>query len=231
MKERKLMKAISDEIWIKILETGIYNSILKFDDICSFSECCKNFNKLSSQETIWSTLLTIDFPRDQNQENDDTPEATKKSVYMDRLKKNIKQKWADLRSDFLKHERALIADDLRISKQRRKLMVFYERTKRNKANGDSVDSDFEQRFDLIEYLQKSLKDRFRRAKVLHAKIMAGQDIKFLEVEDCDNISDDYSVESSEAESEESSEEESEEGSGEDIADGSGNESAEEIADD
>ncbi|KAF9624544.1 hypothetical protein IFM89_011718 [Coptis chinensis] len=113
MKETKLSKAISDEIWIKILETGIDNSILKFKDICHFSECCKNLNKLSNKETLWSTLLTIDFPRDHNQDNDEVEDdssesfATKKAVYMDRLKKYIKQEWADLRSEILKHERGL----------------------------------------------------------------------------------------------------------------------------
>ncbi|KAF9614175.1 hypothetical protein IFM89_015683 [Coptis chinensis] len=81
---------LPDEIWTKILETGIEKSILNHTDLSSFSICCKHFNSLSNDNTLWSSLLTLVFPHDPDGRNitDELLLESKKLVYKYRLERH-----------------------------------------------------------------------------------------------------------------------------------------------
>ncbi|KAL5699220.1 hypothetical protein ACHQM5_030155 [Ranunculus cassubicifolius] len=82
-KSKKITAELPDEILLKILESGIQNSILSRSDVLSFSSCCKSFNKLSNEESIWSSLVTLDFPGCINRISN----CSKKDLYKCRLQR------------------------------------------------------------------------------------------------------------------------------------------------
>lgn len=56
------IKALPDEIWMKILEMGINNSTLSHKELCYLSMSCKHLNNLTKDDTLWSILLARHFP-------------------------------------------------------------------------------------------------------------------------------------------------------------------------
>ncbi|KAL5723209.1 hypothetical protein ACHQM5_006632 [Ranunculus cassubicifolius] len=62
MKSPRTIDLLPEEIYLKILEIGVQNSILSHKDLCSLSLCSTYFNKLSKENSLWSILQTLDFP-------------------------------------------------------------------------------------------------------------------------------------------------------------------------
>uniref|UniRef100_A0A2P2KLF8 Uncharacterized protein MANES_13G150700 n=1 Tax=Rhizophora mucronata TaxID=61149 RepID=A0A2P2KLF8_RHIMU len=56
------MLGLPDELWRHILETGIRKSQFTYRDLCCISIVCRRLHRLSGEDTIWSTLLSSDFP-------------------------------------------------------------------------------------------------------------------------------------------------------------------------
>ncbi|PKU62703.1 F-box protein SKIP24 [Dendrobium catenatum] len=57
------MSFLPDEIWSKILEMGAAANRLSYRDLCSLAITCRRHNRLSSDPSIWSILLALDFPQ------------------------------------------------------------------------------------------------------------------------------------------------------------------------
>ncbi|PIA63070.1 hypothetical protein AQUCO_00200833v1 [Aquilegia coerulea] len=80
---------LPEEIWIKILEIGIENSSLGYKDLCSLSNSSKHFNKLSKDDTLWSLLLTLDFPKFQQNTNTPSSSSSQSLVQCSNSKKKL----------------------------------------------------------------------------------------------------------------------------------------------
>ncbi|XP_059316688.1 uncharacterized protein LOC132067456 isoform X1 [Lycium ferocissimum] len=53
--------ALPDELWRRILETGIESSKLNYKDVCSLSITCTRFNRISNDDSLWSSLFFAHF--------------------------------------------------------------------------------------------------------------------------------------------------------------------------
>ncbi|KAF9624543.1 hypothetical protein IFM89_011717 [Coptis chinensis] len=225
MKEGKLMEVLPEEIWIRILETGIEKWILTHKDICSFSISCKNFNKLSNDNSLWSTLLSLDFPHFQN-EDTSSSEESQKNLYKSRL-----EIYRQLERDFIRRtvfnqEYRLGVLGRKIKRVRRELKVINEQMEEN--SGVLLDMIRDRYFvcrEELAYVEQEHMDIQKEVTSMrttimdkdgdfHALVDVGQDTNLLEDDALAGSSEDFE-ESSEEEPEESSEEssdgESEEG--------------------
>ncbi|KAL5720732.1 hypothetical protein ACHQM5_013372 [Ranunculus cassubicifolius] len=93
---------LPSEIWLQILELGLRNSILSLPDISSFSITCKYFSNLSNDNSLWSQLLTLDFPPKSSSYI--TNHGSLKSLYKYRLKRSIQRKIGKIEGKVLKDE-------------------------------------------------------------------------------------------------------------------------------
>ncbi|EOY10428.1 F-box family protein, putative isoform 2 [Theobroma cacao] len=69
---------LPDELWRKILEIGIKSSNFIFKDLCSISISCRRLHRLSNEDSLWSHLLSVDFP---NQISSPPSSSSPKSLY------------------------------------------------------------------------------------------------------------------------------------------------------
>lgn len=76
------MSYLPDELWRRILEIGITGSSsnLVYKDLCSLSITCRRFNRLSADNSLWSSLLSSDFPS-QFSSTSTPPNSSFKSLY------------------------------------------------------------------------------------------------------------------------------------------------------
>ncbi|KAM7273949.1 hypothetical protein ACFE04_028613 [Oxalis oulophora] len=57
-----MSKYLPEELWMIVLDIGIRRDKLDHKDLCSLSSICKQFDTLSSTDSLWSQLLYSDFP-------------------------------------------------------------------------------------------------------------------------------------------------------------------------
>uniref|UniRef100_M1AFH8 F-box family protein n=1 Tax=Solanum tuberosum TaxID=4113 RepID=M1AFH8_SOLTU len=55
--------ALPEELWRQILEIGIESSNFNYKDLCCLSITCTLLNRLSSDDSLWSSLFSADFPQ------------------------------------------------------------------------------------------------------------------------------------------------------------------------
>lgn len=56
------MCTLPEELWRRILEIGVIeSSCLNFKDLCCLSITCRRLNRLSSEDSLWSSLFSSDF--------------------------------------------------------------------------------------------------------------------------------------------------------------------------
>lgn len=72
-----MSKYIPDEIWSKILVLGVTKSLINYRDLCSLSITSRRLRRLSGHPSLWSTLISLDFPNSSSS-NSDPPS---KSLY------------------------------------------------------------------------------------------------------------------------------------------------------
>ncbi|XP_077248922.1 F-box family protein [Tasmannia lanceolata] len=94
------MSIFPDEIWSRILEIGIESSKLSYRDLCCISISSRRLNRLSNDDTLWSSLLTLDFPSLFL----NPPKSPSKLIYKTRFQKDKAQKLAAHRRALLKVE-------------------------------------------------------------------------------------------------------------------------------
>ncbi|XP_017975984.1 PREDICTED: F-box protein SKIP24 isoform X1 [Theobroma cacao] len=116
---------LPDELWRKILEIGIKSSNFIFKDLCSISISCRRLHRLSNEDSLWSHLLSVDFP---NQISSPPSSSSPKSLYKirferERERKLLVYKRAVLRkeSQVSEHLRKLREIEVRLSEEREKL--------------------------------------------------------------------------------------------------------------
>ncbi|KAK3030970.1 hypothetical protein RJ639_034891 [Escallonia herrerae] len=106
------MADLPDELWRRVLELGIETSKLNHKDLCCLSISSTRFNRLSTEDALWSALLSSDFPIAQSSSsltfNHQPPNSSSKSLY------RIRQK-------LLSHKRAVLRMESQIAVHSRKL--------------------------------------------------------------------------------------------------------------
>ncbi|CAJ2671943.1 unnamed protein product [Trifolium pratense] len=80
------MSSLPEELWTKILELGIQNSGLTYEDLCWISISCRLLHRLSSEDSLWNHLLSTDFPLFPACS---FPYWSSKSLYLLRIKERI----------------------------------------------------------------------------------------------------------------------------------------------
>ncbi|KAK1319476.1 F-box protein SKIP24 [Acorus calamus] len=80
------MSTMPDEIWRKIMEMGVESSTLSYRDLCCLSISCKTLNRISSEDSLWSRLLSLDF-----HSFVPTPNRRPKSLYKSRFRTSSKR--------------------------------------------------------------------------------------------------------------------------------------------
>jgi hypothetical protein len=56
------MESLSDDVWYKILQTGIDAEQLNHTELCSLAIVNSHFDQLTQDPALWATLLCRDFP-------------------------------------------------------------------------------------------------------------------------------------------------------------------------
>ncbi|XP_055809098.1 F-box protein SKIP24 [Solanum dulcamara] len=91
--------ALPEELWRRIVEIGIESSNFNYKDLCCLSITCTLLNRLSSDDSFWSSLFSADFP--QYQHPSSSSSVFNKSLYKIRYEKVREQK-------LLAHRRAVL---------------------------------------------------------------------------------------------------------------------------
>ncbi|XP_062113745.1 F-box protein SKIP24 [Humulus lupulus] len=92
--------ALPDELWRRILELGVHSRDLTFKDLCCLSITSVRFRRLSSDDDLWSHLLSSDFSVDRCR----SPLLSSKSLYKCRFERDREKKLAAQRRALLRKE-------------------------------------------------------------------------------------------------------------------------------
>ncbi|XVF42674.1 hypothetical protein PTKIN_Ptkin01aG0383600 [Pterospermum kingtungense] len=106
---------LPDELWRKILETGIKASNFTYKDLCCVSICCRRLHRLSNEDSLWSHLLSVDFPNQISPPPSSS--SSSKSLYRISFEKERERK-------LLNHKRAVLRKESQVSEHLRKLREF-----------------------------------------------------------------------------------------------------------
>ncbi|KAK4724893.1 hypothetical protein R3W88_027672 [Solanum pinnatisectum] len=104
--------ALPEELWRRILEIGIESSNFNYKDLCCLSITCTLLNRLSSDDSIWSSLFSADFP--QCQPPSSSCAVSSKWLYKIRYGKVREQK-------LLAHRRAVLRIQSEINEHSRRI--------------------------------------------------------------------------------------------------------------
>ncbi|KAI3940988.1 hypothetical protein MKW92_014000, partial [Papaver armeniacum] len=110
---------LPDEIWRKILEMGVRNSKLGFKDLCCVSISSRRLNRLSSEDTLWHNLLTLDFS---NNSSSSSQAFQFKSLYKSSYEKEKSRKLAVYNRAVLRVESQIFVHSTKIKQLRSQLM-------------------------------------------------------------------------------------------------------------
>ncbi|KAL5767754.1 hypothetical protein ACOSP7_014350 [Xanthoceras sorbifolium] len=105
--------ALPDELWRKIIETGILSSACTYKDLCCLSISCTRLHRLSDEDSLWSLLLSSDFSL-QNTSSSSSSSSSIKSIYKIRFEKDRERK-------LLAHKRAVLRKESQIAEHSRKI--------------------------------------------------------------------------------------------------------------
>ncbi|OMP05362.1 F-box protein SKIP24 [Corchorus olitorius] len=108
------MKELPDELWRKMLEIGIKSSNFTYKDLCCVSISCRRLRRLSDEDSLWSHLLSVDFP---NRIPSPPSSSSPKSLYKIRFERERERK-------LLVHRRAVLRKESQVSEHLRKLREF-----------------------------------------------------------------------------------------------------------
>ena len=75
---------LPDELWRRILEIGIKTSGFRYKDLCSISISCRRLHRLSNENSLWSHLLSSDFPSSSSSSSSSTTKSSTKTLYRER---------------------------------------------------------------------------------------------------------------------------------------------------
>ncbi|KAF3644036.1 F-box protein SKIP24 [Capsicum annuum] len=107
--------ALPEELWRRIFEIGIESSNFNYKDLCCLSITCKLLNRLSHDDSLWSSLFSADFPQYHiNQLPSSSSSISNKSLYKIRYEKVREQK-------LLAHRRAVLRIQSEINEHSRRI--------------------------------------------------------------------------------------------------------------
>ncbi|KAI3926857.1 hypothetical protein MKX01_032772 [Papaver californicum] len=115
---------LPDEIWRKILEMGVNNSKLGFKDLCCVSISGRRLNRLSSEDTLWHNLLTLDFS---NNSSSSSQTFQFKSLYKSSYEKEKSRKLAAYNRAVLRVESQIFVHSTKLKQLRSQLMEETQR--------------------------------------------------------------------------------------------------------
>ncbi|XP_059647247.1 F-box protein SKIP24 isoform X2 [Cornus florida] len=129
------MSFLPDELWRRILEIGVQNpnSVLTFKDLCCLSISCRRLDRLSSDDLLWSVLLSSDFPQTQDSSrssstSSSSTNSSSKTLYkirfeIERERKRLVHRRAVFRieSQILEHSRKLRQIRVRLAEESEKM--------------------------------------------------------------------------------------------------------------
>ncbi|XP_074287218.1 F-box protein SKIP24 [Silene latifolia] len=112
------MADLPDELWTKILENGIRNpnsnTRLTFKDLCCLSLVSRCLHRLSNDLSLWSSLLSLDFPSRLSQNPTISPKSIYESWYeKDKAKRIAAEKRAVMRVESIVAEHGRRVEDFR----------------------------------------------------------------------------------------------------------------------
>ncbi|XAR48330.1 hypothetical protein NMG60_11031107 [Bertholletia excelsa] len=118
------MSALPEELWRRILEIGIETpNSLTFRDLCSLSITCSFLHRLSSDDSLWASLLSSDFPSSSSSASNVNPSLSfsVKGLYKTRFERDRARKLAA-------HRRAVLRIESQIVEHSRKLKEIQQRS-------------------------------------------------------------------------------------------------------
>ncbi|XP_065851713.1 F-box protein SKIP24 [Euphorbia lathyris] len=124
---------LPDELWRQILEFGIGNSKFTYKDLCSVSISCKRLHLLSGEDSLWSHLISSDFPptpQHQNPNNANHHRSTlssAKSIYKIRFEREKERMRAAHRRVVFRKESEIMERDRKIRAMETRLLKENER--------------------------------------------------------------------------------------------------------
>lgn len=107
-----LANALPDELVRKILESGVQNRSFTYKDLCCLSIACRRLHRLSAEDSLWSHLLSSDFPNNSSHSSSSSSASSIKAVYRTRFEKDRERKLAAHRRAVLRKE-SQVAENLR----------------------------------------------------------------------------------------------------------------------
>ncbi|KAJ6806399.1 F-box protein SKIP24 isoform X1 [Iris pallida] len=101
------MSALPDELWHRILNQGVRSSVLTHRDLCSVSIAGRRLRRLSGDPSLWSSLLSRDFPSPSPPSSDLPSKSLYKTRFKrDRARREVERRLAVLRAESDVAERA-----------------------------------------------------------------------------------------------------------------------------
>ncbi|CAH9099334.1 unnamed protein product [Cuscuta europaea] len=120
---------LPDELWRRILETGIELLNFTYKDLCCLSITCRRLNRISGEDSFWNSLLSSDFHRPQPHDSSSSSTPVKaKLLYKIRYERDIERKRLAHRRIVLRiesevgdHLRKILELELRHEEEKQKL--------------------------------------------------------------------------------------------------------------
>ena len=109
-----LANALPDELVRKILESGVQNRSFTYKDLCCLSIACRRLHRLSAEDSLWSHLLSSDFPNNSSHSSSSSSASSIKAVYRTRFEKDRERKLAA-------HRRAVLRKESQVAENFRKV--------------------------------------------------------------------------------------------------------------
>ncbi|XP_021743379.1 F-box protein SKIP24-like isoform X2 [Chenopodium quinoa] len=130
------MAELPDELWRKVLEMGVKtsnnhnNNGFSFKELCCTAISCKRLHRLSNEPSLWSSLLSSDFPlRLTNNNNNSSSSIPPKSLYKSWYEKDKAKRIAAHKRAVLRIESRITENSRRIEELRTRLVEETDRMK------------------------------------------------------------------------------------------------------
>ncbi|XP_021733212.1 F-box protein SKIP24-like isoform X2 [Chenopodium quinoa] len=132
------MAELPEELWRKILEMGVKpsnkhnNNGFTFKELCCTAITCKRLHRLSNEPSLWSSLLSSDFPlrlTTNNNNNNSSSSISPKSLYKSWYEKDKAKRVAAHKRAVLRIESRITENSRRIEELRTRLVEESNRMK------------------------------------------------------------------------------------------------------
>ncbi|XP_009777612.1 F-box protein SKIP24 [Nicotiana tabacum] len=127
--------ALPDELWRRILEIGIEFYNFNYKDLCCLSITCRRLNRLSDDDSLWSSLFSADFPQYPIKQHRSSSSVSNKSLYKIRYEKIREQK-------ALAHRRAVLRIQSEINEHSRRIREMELRSAEEKEKMKNTVAEF-----------------------------------------------------------------------------------------